>query len=444
MDEFKKLIEEIRATFVAFQKANDERVAKVEAGLITAQSSDKIEALNGHITHLQGKYDELVKQMVNLEVGGGSGSHKVDREKLSVHAKQFYAGIHGQTMEELKPEQVDAYAAYCKAFPKWVLRGEKALNDPDIYAAMQVGSDPDGGYWVPTERMGEMITKLYDTSEMRAIADVEGITGDSFPIDLDLEEAETEGFVGETHAPSETGTPKLGNQVIYVRQQVAEPRITQKLLDMSTRDTEAWLMGKLNEKFSRVENNRFVAGAGVVNPRGFLDYAAAAVTTADAARAWGKLQYVFTGQSAGFPTVSGLPGASDADCLIDITTALRPAFRPGAVWVMNRLTEAVLRKLKDAEGRYLITGGLEGAFTGFQLGGFPIRHFEDMPVIGANSFSAAFGNFRVGYKIVDGRGMRVLRDPFTAKPYVKFYTTKWTGGDVKHFEAIKLLKFGTS
>ena len=66
-----------------------------------------------------------------------------------------------------------------------------------------------------------------------------------------------------------------------------------------------------------------------------------------------------------------------------------------------------------------------------------------MPVIATNSYSVAFGDFRRGYLIVDRVGIRVLRDPYSAKPYVLFYTTKRVGGGVQDFDAIKLLKFGT-
>lgn len=443
MDELKKLIEEILATHKSFQKANDDRIKNIEAGLITAQSSDKIEALNGHITHLQGKYDELMKQMVNLEIGGGHGSNKVDREKLALQANQFYARKNGNDNQRVTDNDVEAFQAYCKAFPTWLRQGQNALNDPDIRAAMQVGSDPDGGYWVPTQRMGEVLTRMHDTSEMRQLADVISITGDSVEWMNDANLAASGGWVGETQVRAETATPKVGMQSIYVREQYAQPKVTQKLMDMATIDVEAWLAGKIAEILAITENLAYVSGSGIASPRGFLDYAATAVTTADKTRAWGLLQYVATGASAGFPTVSGLAGATDADALIDITNALHPAYRAGAVWAMNRTTEATLRKFKDADGRYLIGMGVEGGFTGFNLGGFPIRNLEDMPVIGANSYSVAFGNFK-GYQIVDGRGIRVLRDPYTEKPFVKFYTTKWTGGDIINADMLKLLKFSAS
>lgn len=446
----KELIEKLQETFLNFQKSYDEQLKKVKEGLSTAATSDKVEALNAEITRLQGDIEEAKKahnqaalQIAALEIGGSGSGKKVDRETLALHATQFYARKNGNDNQRVEQQDIEAYSKYCTAFASWVKRGDHALNDPDIRNAMQVGSDPNGGYWVPTEKLSEVLTKLHETSPMRELADVMTITGDSIEIMTDMDLAESGGWVGETETRNDTDNPGLGMMTMYVREQYAQPKTTQKLLDMSTVNAEAWLMGKIEEILSLTENTGYVSGNGVKSPRGFLDYASSAVTTADKTRAWGVLQYVATGEDAGFPVNSGMSG-HDANFIIDLTTALRAPFRAGAVWVMNRLTEAEFRKLKDNEGRYLVTGGIEGAFTGFQLGGFPIRHFEDMPLIGSGSYSAAFGNFRQGYQILDGRGLRVLRDPYTQKPYVKFYTTKWTGGDVKRFDAIKLLKFSAS
>lgn len=446
----KEQYEDLQKQLKDFQQAHTEQMEKVKAGLSTAATSEKVEALNANITKLQGEMEEAKKaynasamQIAALEMGGMGGSKKVDKETLTLQAKQFYARKNGNDNQRVDDHDLKVYSAYCEAFPKWLREGQVCLDTPEIRAAMQVGSDPSGGYWVPTQKMSEILGKLHETSPMRELADVMSITGDSIEFMTDQELAASGGWVGETQARTETATPELGMQTLYTREQYAQPKITQKLLDMATVNVEAWLANKILEIITLTENTAYVSGNGVNKPRGFLDYAASAVLTADKTRAWGVLQYVKTGTSAGFPTISGVPGAHDANFLIDLTTALRAPFRAGAVFVMNRLTEAEFRKLRDADGRYLVTGGIEGAFTGFQLAGFPIRHFEDMPLIGADSYSVAFGNFRQGYQIVDGRGLRVLRDNLTEKPFVKFYTTKWTGGDVKRYDAIKLLKFAS-
>jgi HK97 family phage major capsid protein len=443
MDELKKIIEQLRASFKAFQDANDERIKKVEAGQSTAVTSDKVEALNADVTKYRAALDDALLRLGRVEVGGATDSRE-DRAKLALEARQFFAGARGAEPMHVTDAEVDAYRAYTKAFPEYLRRGAAAMNDMDIRAAMQVGSDPDGGYWVPTQRMAEIIKRLYETSPMRQVSDVLSITGDSVTWPVDVNDATTGGFVGETEARTETASQQVGEQTLYMREQYAMPKVTQKLLDMSTLDVEGWLSGKIADKLTRVENTRFVTGTGVKDPRGWLDYAAAALTTDDGTRAWGKLQYVATGAAGGFPNVSGSV-ANDPDALITIASKLKPPYRAGSVWAMNRGTEAAIRKLKDSQGRYFIDmGDPRGTFTGFSIGGFPIVTMEDMPAIASNSYSVAFGNFRVGYQILDGRGIRILRDNLTQKGFVLFYTTKWTGGDVINFDAIKLLKFAAS
>jgi HK97 family phage major capsid protein len=168
-----------------------------------------------------------------------------------------------------------------------------------------------------------------------------------------------------------------------------------------------------------------------------MDYASTAVTTADASRAFGVLQYIITGASGGFNATD--PG----DALIDLVYALKAGYRQGASWAMSRSTVGAVRKIQDGDGNYL----WQPNFTDLQqsnLLGATITELEDMAAIGADSFSIAFGNFSAGYQIVDRQGIRLLVDPYSAKPYVQYYTTKRVGGDVVDSEAIKLLKFGTS
>lgn len=439
-----EIFDELKKTIKEFQAENDKQLAEFKAGLSTAATNDKVEALNARITELKGMQDDLLKQISHLEIGG-AGEKKEDRLKMVADARQFFAGARGVDVRRVTDNDVEAYKAYCNAYPEWLRRGGQALNDPDIRAAMQVGSDPDGGYWVPTQRMAEVISKLFETSPMRQVAGVMTITGDSVAWPTDTNDGTSGGWVGETATRSETATPQVGEQTLYVREQYAMPKASQKLLDMSTIDVEGWLGAKIADKMSRTENLAYVSGTGVASPRGFLDYSAAAVTTVDASRAWGVLQYIVSGGAGSIPDLSGVPGAKDVDFLINTIAALKPAYRAGATWLMNRLVEAELRKCKDGQGRYLIgMGDISASAVGFNLLNFPIANMEDMPAIASNSFSMAFGNFRAGYQILDGRGIRILRDNLTVKGQVLFYTTKWTGGDVINSDAIKLVKFGTS
>lgn len=447
------LVAELNKAFAEFKTANDERLRALEKGRADVVTNEKVDRINGAVSDVQAKLDEALKKAAAdrdrvdaLEAAGSRLLAGGDGERRSrdvrADAARFFAGRDGLHDRKVDDGDVAAYESYQRAFAaSFIRRGTQA---PDVHAAMQVGSEPDGGYWVPTQQSDMIRTRLFETSPMRQVASVMTITTDSIAFPIDSDDATSGGFVGETESRPETATPQIREQTIYAREQYAEPRATQRLLDMAVVDVEAWLIGKIVDKMTRVENTAFVTGNGVTRPRGFTDYSGAAVTTDDASRAWGALQYVPTGASAGFPTVSGST-AADPDALITTIAKLNPGYRQGANWAMSRATEAVIRKLKDAEGRYLVgMGDLRDNALQFSLLGYAIVNMEDMAAVGAGSFSAAFGNFRVGYQIVDGRGVRILRDALTTKGFVKFYTTKFTGGDVVNFDAIKLLKFGAS
>jgi HK97 family phage major capsid protein len=281
---------------------------------------------------------------------------------------------------------------------------------------------------------GRMIKRQYETSPIRLIASVQLIGTDALEGIADVNEATSGGAVAERDARAETATAQLGKWRIEVHEQYAEPRATQKLLDDANIDVEAWLADKTADIMTRTENTWFVTGNGSNKPRGFTAYTTAA--TADASRSWGTLEHVVSGASGDF-------GASDpADKLFDLIGAFKDHFLQNARWVTRREVITKLRKIKTGVGDYLWQPGLQ---TGQpqQVLGFPVTIAQDMPALAADSLSMAFGDFREGYQIVDRQGIRVLRDPYTAKPYVKFYTVKRVGGGVVNFEAIKFLKFGT-
>ena len=211
------------------------------------------------------------------------------------------------------------------------------------------------------------------------------------------------------------------------------PAAAAALLDDSAVNIDDWIAAEVESAFAAQEGTAFVSGDGTNKPKGFLAY----TTAAEASWSWGKLGYVVTGTSA------ALPSSNPSDVLVDLIYTLKAGYRANARFVLNRRTQATVRKLKDADGHYLwqpaaVAGGEAS------LMGFPVTEAEDMPDIAANSLSLAFGDFRRGYLVVDRLGVRVLRDPYSAKPYVLFYTTKRVGGGVQDFDAIKLLKFGTS
>ena len=189
----------------------------------------------------------------------------------------------------------------------------------------------------------------------------------------------------------------------------------------------------MQQAFADQESTAFVTGNGTNRPKGFLNY----TNVADAFWTWGNLGYIATGAAGAFPV------SNPSDKLIDLAYALKSGYRQNANWVMNRKTQSVIRKFKDSGGEYIWqpAATADGKST---LMNFPVVESEDVPDIATDSFSLAFGDFNRGYLIVDRIGVRVLRDPYSAKPYVLFYTTKRVGGGVQNFEAIKLMKFGVS
>jgi HK97 family phage major capsid protein len=215
---------------------------------------------------------------------------------------------------------------------------------------------------------------------------------------------------------------------IPVHEIYAKSRATQKLLDDAKIDVESWLASKVATAMLVKENHAFINGDGNGKPRGLLSYPTVAGDDVE----WGKLEHVLSGEDGAF---------IDGDVLIDVSSRLKPGYLDGAVWLMSRTAQMAVRKLKDkVTGSYLWQPALLSGAPNTLLG-HPVVVADDMPAFAKGSLSVAFGNFQHAYQIVDHSGMHVLRDPYSAKPYVEFYTTRRVGGDVVNFEAVKLIKF---
>jgi HK97 family phage major capsid protein len=365
---------------------------------------------------------------------GGNGASSDDEETFRAQARMF-RGVTLAARGQLKVEGVrdedtpyDDIKAYCGNFHQYLRRDERLLE----MKAMQVGSDPDGGYWVPPEISARIITQVWETSPIRQIANVETISTDALEMPNDFGEFDC-GWIGERAAPSETSTSQVGMQRIQVHEIYAAPRATQKLLEDSTVDVESWMARKVADKFARTENTAFVSGNGVNKPRGFLTYA-------DGTTLPGTIEQFASGSASGI----------DASGIIRMAaSSLKEPYQPAAQWLCRRATIAELMLLKDQQGRYLwspaSTTGLTATVPSTLLG-YPVRHAADMPVIagGTGALVMAFGDFRAAYTIVDRLGISVLRDPYTAKPWIILYSRKRVGGDVVNFEAIKLMRVGAS
>jgi len=426
MPELNEVVEKLNSNFDQFKKANDLRLAEIEKkGVADPLLTEKVEKLNKEIAILDGMKGQIL-DLEKLAARKSFGSGDEAGEKLEKAASKFAAMV-GQRRGIPSDEKFDAAAMkeYKAGFAEMMRKGDHVSLDAQ--KALSVGSDPDGGYMVDPDMGGRIITQLYDTSPMRQFASQQTIGTDSLEGTHDLDEAGA-GWVGETAARPSTGTPQIKKWSIPVHELYANPAATQKLLDDASVNLEAWLSGKVADKFARVENNAFVNGDGVGKPRGFLTYAAGTTLP-------GQIEQVNSGANGGFKT-----DGTGADVLVDVIQKLKQGYRSGASFFMPRTLVGEVRKLKDSQGRYLWAPGMDAAAPS-TLMGYGIGEFEDMPQLATGSLSIAFGDMRETYQIVDRAGIRVLRDPYTNKPFIHFYTVKRVGGDVVNFEALKLIKF---
>jgi HK97 family phage major capsid protein len=387
--------------FEAFKDANDKRLDEIEKKLTSdVVTRDKVDRINKAVDEQKKALDQLVIKKARPALGGG-----------------------GASLDQMEHKA---------AFETYIRRGDdsglRVLEEKAFSTA--VGSD--GGYLVPNETDSEIGRRLSVASPIRSLSTVRQVSGHVLKKPFTLAGLST-GWVAETGARTETATPSLAELSFETMELYAMPAATQGLLDDNAVDIESWIASEVDIAFAEPEGTAFVSGNGTNRPKGFLAY----TNVANASWSWGNIGYLATGVSGAFAA------AGPGDILIDAAYALKAGHRQNASYVMNRTTQAAIRKFKDSQGNYLwqAPSAIGQPAT---LMGFPVTEAEDMPDVGANAFAIAVGDFRAGYLVVDRTGVRVLRDPYSAKPYVLFYTTKRVGGGVQNFEAIKLVKFGVS
>lgn len=394
-----------------------------EAGDPLSQS--QIDALKESILAkqdaMQKQFDDFQAKANRQGLASGPGVEQKFVAEAVMHQKTRMAAL-GQLKADtiIRPEDVniDEYKRYGEQFDLYMRRDLGGIDAK----SMLVGSDPDGGYFVTPSRSSRILTVVYESSPMRELATIETISTDSLELPIDDDEADA-GWVGEVSQRTETGTPQTGVQRIPVHEMYAKPKATQKMLEDGSVDVGAWLERKVGEKFGRTEATSFFVGDGVKKSRGILTYGAGIGR--------GKIEQLNSGAAAEITF----------DSLIKMTGALKEPYHPGAMWLMRRATEVAVMLLKDLNGQYLWRPSLEAGKPSTLLG-YGVRHAADMPTVAANALAVAFGNFKQGYTIVDRLGISVLRDPYSSKPFVEFYSRKRVGGDVTNFEAFKLMKVG--
>ena len=385
--------------FEAFKDANDERLGQIERRMSAdVVTTERVERINRALDEHKRVVDELALKSSRPHLGGP--------------APRFSAA----------PQHKAAFDAY-------VRKGEMGhLRDLEA-KALSVGSDPDGGYLVPDELERSINRAVQNISPIRAIAGIRQVSGSVYKKPFAISGAET-GWIGETAARPETDTPTLAELAFPTMELYAMPAATSSLLDDSAVNIEEWIAEEVRDAFAQQEGTAFVTGNGTAKPKGFLDY----TKVDNASWSWGNIGFIKTGVNGAFASTD--PG----DKLIDLVYAVKSGYRANGTFVFNRAVQAVVRKMKDGDGNYLWQPAAKAGDASLLMG-FPVAESEDMPNLATDSYSVAFGDFRRGYLIVDRVGIRILRDPYSSKPYVLFYTTKRVGGGVQDFDAIKLLKF---
>jgi HK97 family phage major capsid protein len=443
-EELKSTIQEIGRRFEEFKSENDRQI---KTAVRDALAEAKLEKLGQAIDDLTGKKEDLEKRIkaeselreelerkVNAQRFGASHTDDVEQKALADFNTEVKSIALSRGVVLPSEATIDEFRAYKSAFDKWMRKSRDGMTNDEI-KAMQVGVDADGGYLVPSDTSGRIVKRIYELSPVRSLFGVQTISSDRLEGITDLGEAGS-GWVGETATRNDTNTPQIGKYEIVAFEQYAQPKVTQKMLDDSSVDVEAWLDGKVSDKFARDEAGAFLSGDGVSKPRGLLTYATAA--TADATRAWGTFEHVVTGANGAFLAAANGP----FDCLMDLEAAFKPAHLANAAFLTRRQVVTAMRKIKDSTYQYIWQPSLQAGKPNTLLG-YPIYMSEDMPALATGSLSLAFGNFSAAYLIVDRLGVRTLRDPFTDKPYIKFYTIRRVGGAAVDFEAVKFLKFST-
>jgi len=402
----KEMHEEMKGKLDALDGLDTEKFEKMSDSIATAmEANQKFEATQKGI-------QEQVDKLVAAASRPGASEKKEEIEE----AKNILSSEFNNFLKTGAGSERADFADYMDR------KGDKVFT-PEV-KALAVNRNEDGGFLVMPAFGGIIDVRIFESSPIRALANIETISTDALELVLDNDEASC-GWTGETGTVSETDTPTIDKRVIPVHEMYAEPRATQKLLDDAIVDMESWLANKVVGKFGRTEATAFVSGTGATQPTGILTN-----TTTGTSYDADDVQIV----------ASATQGAVAYADLIDVQNALKEAYHANATWLFKRSTNAVLMKLVDGNSRpifnpqYNQNGGLEMALLGR-----PSRFADDVPAVANDANAMIYGDFRQGYTIVDRIGIRVLRDPFTAKPYVKFYTTKRVGGDVVNTEAMKIL-----
>ena len=424
-----KLDETLKASHAA-QEANNE----LKSGLGETNSTVKVAAEAAanalqEAQELKMKIEAVEKtaQYIERSMSRMSGADDSEAKEMEAKAGEQTARYlrSGAAMDE---EVVNAVVTAMTQKSYYGVDSSRRENETKTLIA---GSNPDGGYFIRPERSAKMIKRIFETSPMRSLADIQTTSSDVLEILIDDQEAESGGWVGETQSRGETGTPQIGMLSIPVHEQFAQPKATTKMLDDAGFDIESWLQGKVTRKLTRTENTAFVVGDGSQKPKGILSLPA---WTTPGVYQRGAVEQVN----------SGVADAFTGDGVKRLKNSLIEEYQGNATFGLKRASFEQIITLKDGNGAYLLDPRSMKVGDTMQLLGKPVVFFNDIPDIAADALAMVYGDFSVGYTIVDRIGFRVIRDNVTNKPFVLFYTTKRTGGDVTSYESYKIQKLAVN
>lgn len=377
-------------------------------------------AMETNIADLKEKYETLYKQ--KNRIGVGSSAKDAENE---LYAK--YSGEMDAYLRKGKAPSMDILDDIAKNI---ISKTMATKEDHEIahQKSLVTGSNPEGGFLIfPDRRTDLQVNRIFETTPMRSLGGIITTTSNEVEVIVNDDEFTSGGWVGEVQTRGDTANGQFGQLMIATHEQFAQPKVTQKMLDDSSINIESLIGQQVDAILTRTENTAFVVGDGAAKPKGFLDFAAWDVAGTYERN---KIEQVN----------SGAAGVVKADGLISLQNALIQDYDANANWMMKRATWGDVLKLKDGNGNYLLNIEMLPEGAGLMLLGKRVWFANDMPVVANDSLSIAYGDFGVGYTIVDRLGIRVLRDPFTDKPFIKFYTTKRVGGTVTNFESIKIQK----
>lgn len=431
VDEIKEIGEKLdnyASAVTAAQKAADEAGEKTDilakaveenASKDAAEQAEKIQELQLKLDSVE-KTAEYIEKAVS-RIGGASG----DGEASEMEAKA--AEQTARYLRTKEPMDADVVEAVVRGMCEKSFHGVPEHRKDAEIKTLIAGVNPQGGYFIRPERSATMIKRIFETSPVRNIANIETTASDSMEFVIDDDEATSGGWVGETASRGNTDTPDIGLLTIPAHEQFAQPKATQKMLDDAGFDIESWLSRKVTSKMSRFENTAFVVGNGSQKPRGFLSldaWAAAGTYERNA------IEQISSGAAADFT----------GDGIKKLQNSLIEPYQASAVFTIKRASWENVITLKDGTGAYLLDPRSLKVGDDLVLLGKRVIFMDDMPVVAADALAMTYGDFSAGYTIVDRIGFRVIRDEFTNKPFILFYTTKRTGGDVTNFESIKIQK----